>query len=251
MAQFINRGVMKNISILWYGIYLIGSMLLGATLAGCTNFAAPPPMITFDGPKTVKSGHWQLGIGTGTGVVLFPKDHAGGHSYFARWRRGFTERWDAGLDIMGVQHNENGTFTLKSSLRFQAAEWLRLEGGLGAADDSDGKSLGVEFGIIAGTMDDTAPWRFYGGIRLAGALGLNGEGKRHPGGQEEPHPADALIPLLTTGASVRISENSRFISEMGYGLVFVEDADTAQAVYVGVGLLYDINQKREKKYEDK
>lgn len=213
-------------------------------LSGCATFAPPIPLLTFGGPKTVAPHHWELGIGAGSGAMAFKDSFGGGSGYLGRWRTGLSSKLDIGIDVMGVQHGGNGTFTFKPAIRYQAADCLRVEAGVGAADDSDGKSIGGDLGFVVGTAREHTPWDFYGALRFAGSLGFNDKNHRTARAGENEPPSDAGFGLLSAGSSARISPSSRFITEAGFGVVYVSKTrEYGQMMYLSVGVLFDVGQK--------
>ena len=210
-------------------------------LSGCATFAPPIPLMTFGGPKTVAPQHWELGIGIGSGAMAFTNSFGGGSGYLGRWRTGLSDKLDVGIDVMGVEHSGNGTFSFKPAVRYQAADHLRFEAGVGAADDSEGKSVGGDLGFVVGTTRDRAPWNFYGALRFAGSLGFNDKNHRTARPGENDPPSDAGFGLLSVGASASISPTSQFITEAGFGLVYVgRTKEYGQMMYLSVGLLFDV-----------
>lgn len=200
-------------------------------------------MVTFGGPaETAAPGRQQVGLGLGTGGVLFEEAHATGHGYFARWRTGLTKGVDAGVDLVGYQRGDARGITVKPSVRRRVTDWVRLEAGLSGADDSQGKSVGAELGVVCGRPGTSETrWRYYGAFRTAGALGLNGDWQRHPADGQADRLKDALFLLVSAGATGRLSSSSRFLIEGGYGRVFIErEHNAGNAIYVAFGLLGEI-----------
>lgn len=134
-------------------------ILVLLTIASCAPFAPPSPLVTFGGPKTVAESHSEVGLAVGTGWALFPNAHSGGQGWFGRYKRGITDNFDFGVDAIGVVRSDKGTFTAKAVGRYFVRNNLRIEGGLGLADDSDGKSLNTDIALTCGT---TAPriWNY-------------------------------------------------------------------------------------------
>ena len=223
------------------------SLLLGivaVNVSGCVSFAPPIPLMTFGGPKTAAPGHWELGAGVGSAAFSFNNSLAGGNGYLGHWRVGLSKKIDFGFDIMGAQHSESSTFTFKPSLRFQATDHLRIETSVGAADDSQGKSIGGELGFVVGTAHN-APWNYYGALRFAGSLGFNAYNHRHPPAGEPQPPSDAGFGLLSVGSAARLSPTSHFITEAGYGLLYIRNTNEyAQMMYIGVGVLFNIDGRK-------
>jgi hypothetical protein len=85
-----------------------------------------------------------------------------------------TDRLDVGVDVMGVQHSDDTAFTGKVAGRYSLSQHFRLEGGIGAADDSFGKSLNADLGLTTGTLNPEATWNYYASLRLAGSHGYPG-----------------------------------------------------------------------------
>ncbi len=131
--------------------------------------AAPPPIATLGGPAIAAPGTSELGLGMGAGMSLFDRAHAGGTGWTGRYRHGLSDALDLGVDVIGVQHADKGTLGGKLALRWAVAPRLRLELGAGAADDSEGKSVNYDLGIVTGTRNPGAPWNYYGALRIAGA----------------------------------------------------------------------------------
>ena len=61
-------------------------VFLPVLAAGCTTFAAPPPVVTYGGPATAPKGGAELALGLGSGVAMFSSGHAGGHGWLTRWQ---------------------------------------------------------------------------------------------------------------------------------------------------------------------
>ncbi len=213
-------------------------------LSGCTTFAPPVPLMTLGGPKTVAPAHWELGMALGSGGVAFKDAFGGGTGYLARWRTGISSKFDAGFDVMGVQHGENGTFTFKPAVRYQATDRLRIEASVGGASDSDGKSIGGDLAFVTGTVRENRPWNFYGALRFAGSLGFNDKYHRTARAGENGPPSDAGFGLLSLGSSAHISPTSSFVTETGFGLVYVrKTGEYGQMYYLGIGILFDMDRK--------
>ncbi|MGA2612990.1 MAG: hypothetical protein ABSG38_06015 [Spirochaetia bacterium] len=104
-----------------------------------------------------------------------PGSHHGGTGWLGRWRQGLGGGFDLGLDAMGVQHGDQGAIDLKIAGRYHLSSHVRLELGVGGADDSTGKSLSAEVGLTAGTDRSERSWNYYGSLRLAGANGYPGD----------------------------------------------------------------------------
>src|SRR5579862_9455323 len=94
---------------------LVLTLLAGPMQAqeDCRTIAAPPPLATFGGPSTAAPGHAEVGLGVGLGGTLFDCTHKLGTAWLGRFRRGITDRLDLGTDVLVVQHNDEGTISLK------------------------------------------------------------------------------------------------------------------------------------------
>ncbi|HQT92450.1 MAG TPA: hypothetical protein PL001_10545, partial [Candidatus Kryptobacter bacterium] len=105
--------------------------------------------------------------------------------------------------------------------------------------------IGGDLGLVVGTIREDAPWNFYGALRFAGSLGFNDKNHRTAlPGEDEP-PSDAGFGLLSVGSSAKLSPSSRFITEAGFGLVYIDRTkEYGQMMYISVGVLFDIEEKR-------
>ena len=129
---------------------------------------------------------------------------------------------DLGFDAL-ISSEGNGTLTgtTKLAARLQATRGLRFEGGIGAADSGDGRSLNGDLAVVIGTSKDAdSTWNYYASLRLAASHGcfnllcLGGEGApgtRAPG---------AIIPLGEIGSTARVSNTARFVMEAGLGEIY-------------------------------
>ncbi|HEY9166797.1 MAG TPA: hypothetical protein VIS48_11605 [Candidatus Kryptonia bacterium] len=211
--------------------------LLLSGLIGCTTFAPPSPLMTFGGPKTVQESHSEAAVAVGTGFGLFPGAHSGAMGWFGRYKRGVTDKFDLGVDAVGVVRSDKGTLTAKVAGRYQLRPRLRLELGLGAADDSDGKSLNGDIGLTVGTIDREF-WNYYASLRLGAAKG-------YPGnifGTGDIAPTDALFPIINFGAQGNISKNQEFVYEGGFGYIIPRASSAGALIYLSCGLLFDIGK---------
>lgn len=224
-------------------LQLASAALVVCTGSGCVTMAAPPPLATFGGPATAPRGEAEVALAAGAGFSLFPGAHAGGNGWFTRWRRGLDERWDLGVDVLGVQHSDRGTITAKVAVRRRVREHVRLEAGVGAADDSKGKSLNADLGVTAGTVRAGAPWNYYVSFRVAGAHGYPGNVLSLGTSSDSMAPPDAFIALGAIGVSGQLGDHARFIFEGGYGGIAVQGhSGTGRAAYLGAGVLFDIGK---------
>lgn len=152
---------MAKSSILFFLLLFIG---------GCTSFAPPSPLVTFGGPAVVDTSQSEVGLAVGTGSVLFPGAHSGGQGWFGRYKRGIAQNFDLGVDAVGIARSDKGTLTAKLVGRYQTSKNVRLECGLGLADDSDGKSVNGDIAVTCGTVRE-GPWNYYASLRLGAAKG--------------------------------------------------------------------------------
>jgi len=214
----------------------------------CKLIGSPPPLATFGGPATVTRGYTEVGIAVGGygEIPPSPCDHGGGTDWFARWRRGLSDRIDLGFDVVGDQQSD-GSFgaTAKVAGRYQVNPGFRLEAGLGAADEGDGRSVNADVAATIGTRNPGQTWNYYTSLRVAGSHGcatllcagsLAGAGAILPG---------AILPLGVIGASARISENSSFIMEGGLGGIFSrEHPGPGVYIHLSFGVLFDVGKHR-------
>jgi hypothetical protein len=224
---------------------LRGLALVGiAVCSGCVAMAAPPPVATLGGPETAAPGHAEVALGMGGGASLFPGAHSGGQGLFGRYRRGVAENVDVGADVLAGQHGQYVFVTTKLAARFRAAEHLRIEVGMGAADDSLGKSLNGDIAAVVGTARTDRVWNYYAAARALGAKGFRGDlgsGNVNPDDQTTIAPADALVGVFTLGTSARTSQNGRIAFEGGVGPEFVRgEKNVGIAFYFGGAMLFDI-----------
>lgn len=212
----------------------------------CNLIAAPPPLATFGGPAVAAPGHTELGLGVGMYAELLPSpcDHGGGTDWFVRWRRGVSNRIDLGFDVV-ADNQSDGSFgaTAKVAMRYQVNPGFRLEGGVGAADEGDGRSVNADLAAVIGTRNVDKTWNYYTSFRLAASRGCGGlfctgllPGALLPG---------AIVPLGVIGSSARISDNASFIMETGLGGIFSRE-HPASGVYLhfSFGLQFDVGKSR-------
>ena len=218
---------MAKSSILFFLLLFIG---------GCTSFAPPSPLVTFGGPAVVDTSQSEVGLAVGTGSVLFPGAHSGGQGWFGRYKHGIAQNFDLGVDAVGIARSDKGTLTAKLVGRYQASRNVRLECGLGLADDSDGKSVNGDIAVTCGTVRE-GPWNYYASLRLGAAKGYPGSALFGSGDQT---PANALFPIINLGTQARVQNNERFIIEGGFGYIIPEHERAGPTIYLSCGLLFDI-----------
>lgn len=173
-AQGLRRKMIKrNIKCMKF-ILIIFCVVLALSFTGCVSFAPPSPMVTYGGPQTTPEGSSEVAIAVGAGVALFEGAHSGGHGWFARYKYGLTKKLDLGIDAIGIVHSDKGTLTMKVASRYQLSDHIRLEGGIGAADDSDGKSINGDLAITVGTINKENSWNYYSSLRMGFAKGFAG-----------------------------------------------------------------------------
>ncbi len=231
-------------------IFVIPCLALGQSnpSPNCELIASPPPLATFGGPATVTRGYTELGLGVGGYGELLPSpcDHGGGTDWFVRWRRGLSNRIDVGFDVL-ADNQTDGSFgaTAKIAVRYQVNQGFRLEGGLGAADEGDGRSVNADLAATIGTRYPDRTWNYYTSLRLAGSHGcinplcagwLGLAGSSLPG---------AILPLGVIGSSARISDNASFIMETGLGGIFSREHPGAGVyIHLSFGVLFDVGKHR-------
>lgn len=196
--------------------------------------AAPPPLMTVGGPATAPAGGAEVGLGAGSGGSLFPGAHATGHGWFGRYRYGVSERADLGVDLLGVTQSDNAALTGKLALRYRLRPHWRIEGGVGVADASNGKSANADLGLTVGSLRPERWWDYYGSMRVSAAHG-------YPGnlvGNGDKVPPDDAVFIGSAGASIRIQSNIHFVMEGGYGAIEIRGvSNVGQAIYLGTFLL--------------
>ena len=237
--HFMNR--MDNLIRLFSSLLILG-------LSGCVTFAPPSPMMTYGGPQTTMKGTSDAAIALGTGVALFQEGHAPGQGWFGRYKYGLNNKWDLGIDAVGFSHSELFTFTTKVAVRYQLCPNFRLEGGLGAADDSNGKSINSDFGLTWGTISKERAWNYYASLRTGYAKGFAGNsvlnGSYSLSSSDTLVPPDAIITLLNIGAQGKVNSNINFIFEGGYGFIYPQGHKHGQTFYISCGLLFNIGKNK-------
>ena len=214
----------------------------------CKLIASPPPLATFGGPATVAPGHTELGLAVGGYGELIPSpcDHGGGTNWLARWRRGLSNRIDLGFDVVG-DNQSDGSFgaTAKVAARYQVTQGFRLEAGVGAADEGDGRSVNGDVAATIGTRNLDRTWNYYTSLRVAGSRGCTGLFCAGSLAGANAAPPGAILPLGVIGSSARISENASFIMEGGLGGIFSREHPGPGAyVHLSFGVLFDVGKRR-------
>ncbi len=212
----------------------------------CKLIASPPPLATFGGPATAAPGNTELGVGVGVygELVASPCDHGGGTDWFARWRRGVSNRIDLGFDVV-ADNQSDGSFgaTSKVAMRYQVNQGFRLEGGLGAADEGDGRSVSADLATVIGTNNLSESWNYYTSFRLAGSHGC--VNLFCAGGTGTDHAPGALVPLGVIGSTGRVSDNTHFVMEAGLGGIFSrEHPSSGVYLHLSFGVLFDVGRDR-------
>ncbi len=210
--------------------------------AGCVTFAPPSPMVTFGGPETAGKGVSETALAFGTGAVLFEDAHTGGAGWFGRYKYGLGENFDLGIDALGVTYSDKTAFTAKLAGRYAIRPGIRVEAGIGAADDSNGKSLNSDIGVTVGSIGEDSPWNFYSSLRAGYAFGFAGNAifsTTDESTDTVPLPNTAFT-MLNLGAQGKIIEGQFFIFEAGVGGVFPEGEDPGMIIYLSCGLLFKI-----------
>jgi hypothetical protein len=147
---------------------------------------------------------------------------------------------------VGDQQSD-GSFgaTAKVAARYQVTPGLRLEGGLGAADEGDGRSVNADLAATIGTRSPDQTWNYYTSLRVAGSHGCTGLFCTAALAGTNAAPPGAILPLGVIGSSARISENASFVIEGGLGGIFSRE-HPAPGVYVHLyfGVLFDVGKRR-------
>jgi hypothetical protein len=219
-----------------------------AASPNCKLIASPPPLATLGGPATVTRGYTELGLAVGGYGELVPSpcDHGGGTDWLARWRRGLSNRIDLGFDVL-ADNQSDGSFgaTAKVAIRYQVTQGFRLEGGLGVADEGDGRSVNADLAATIGTRNPDQTWNYYTSLRMAGSHGCTGLFCAGSLAGANATPPGAILPLGVIGSSARISENATFIMEGGLGGIFSrEHPSSGIYVHVSFGVLFDVGRRR-------
>lgn len=185
----------------------------------------------FGGPETAPEHGSLVGLGVGSGAELFPQGHSGGHGWIGRWRYGISEQVDAGIDVLGVQRMDRMAFMGKGAVRIRIADYARVDVGLGAVDDSFGKSIGGDLGIVIGTVDTASPWNYYCGLQTAGAVSVT---------NQDELPSTFYL-LGIAGTAARPVPWMSLIFEGGMGPIVVDGhGDIGLGLYLGAGMLFNI-----------
>jgi hypothetical protein len=216
--------------------------------SNCKMIASPPPLATFGGPAIATNGFTELGLAVGGYGELVPSpcDHGGGTDWLARWRRGLSNRIDLGFDVVG-DNQSDGSFgaTAKVAARYLITSGFRLETGLGAADEGDGRSLNADVAATIGTTNLDRTWNYYASLRLAVSHGCTGLFCSGSLAGSNAAPPGAILPLGTIGSSAHISQNASFIMEGGLGGIFSrEHPSTGVYVHLAFGVLFDVGKRR-------
>jgi hypothetical protein len=229
-------------------LLLIPCLALAQTGASpnCSLIASPPPLATFGGPATATRGYTELGLAVGGygELVSSPCDHGGGTDWFARWRRGMSDRIDLGFDVVGDSQTD-GSFgaTAKIAVRYQVNPGFRLEGGVGAADEGDGRSINADLAATIGTRHTGQTWNYYTSLRVAGSHGCGNPFCASWLGLSGPTPPGAILPLGAIGSSARISDNASFIMEAGLGGIFSrEHPGPGVYIHLSFGVLFKVGK---------
>jgi len=238
VALSLNTNMKQNLNNLCLFKIIISGLLF---LTGCVTFAPPSPMVTFGGPKTTEKGTSETVLAAGSGTALFSGAHSGGLGWFGRYKYGLSDTWDIGVDAIAFSHSDKYCFTAKIAPRYQLSSNFRLEGGLGAADDSYGKSLNGDIGLTWGTINQKF-WNFYSTLRFGSSYGFPGdiifEGNSNEG--DTTAPANTFIVLLNVGTQGKIDEKMNFIFEGGYGYLFPKANGTGKVIYISCGIMFKI-----------
>jgi hypothetical protein len=154
-----------------------------------------------------------------------------------------SNRIDLGFDVLADNQSDSSFgATAKVAMRYQVNPGFRVEGGAGAADEGDGRSVNADLAATIGTRNPGKTWNYYTSFRLAGSRGcVNLLCAGGTGG----HPPGAILPLGVIGTSARISENANFIMEAGLGGIFSREHPAAGVyVHLSFGVLFDVGKNR-------
>jgi len=212
----------------------------------CQLIASLPPMATLGGPATAAPKETELGLAFGGYGELLPDPciHAGGLDWLVRFRRGVSSRFDLGFDTV-VDNQTDGSvgITAKAATRYQVTRGFRLEAGVGASDQGDGKAVNADFAAVIGTnRHPNDIWNYYMSLRLGASRGLC-QGSPCAGTQN--HPPGALVPLGVIGTTARVSDNVRFVMETGLGEIFSREYSTsAPYIHLSFGVLFNVGKDR-------
>jgi len=197
--------------------------------ADCNAIAYLPPMATFGGPSVTARGNTELALGLGAydaNSALPTCFDEGAEDGMMRFRRGMSDRFDFGFDVVFNNQTDNTIgSTTKAALRYLVTPGLRLEGGVGVGDGEDGRNLNADVAAALGTHDPAKTWNNYMSLRLAGSHGCL------TCGGNTNHAPGALVPLGVIGTTARVSDNTRFVMEAGLGGTFVRQYATP-AIYI-------------------
>jgi len=212
----------------------------------CQLIASLPPMATFGGPATATRGQTELGLAFGGYGELLPDPciHAGGVDWLMRFRRAVSNRFDIGFDAV-IDNQTDGSLgiTAKAAARFQVTRGFRLEGGVGASDQGDGKAVNGDLAAVIGTNRRPENiWNYYMSLRLGASRGLC-QGSPCAGTQN--HLPGALVPLGVIGSTARISDSARFVMEAGLGGIFSREYSTAAPyLHLSFGVQFNVGRDR-------
>jgi hypothetical protein len=235
------------LAIFWVVFFVISAPNLhgqtNQTTPGCKDIATIPPVLAFGGPGTVPARANELGFAAGAYGNLFPSPcaHETGVDWFGRWRSGLSNHFDLGVDFQGGEHSSYQVLAVELAARYELLRKLRLEGGLGVGDDTEGKSLNAEVGATMPVRHFDQSWDSYASLRLAGAHGYAGSAF----GIGTNVPPGAIVPMGSFGATAHVAENMRWVFEAGGGgILSREHLNAGMFVYVSVGLNFIVGSKK-------
>lgn len=222
-------------------VLLLSSMFF----TSCVMFAPPSPMLTYGGPETTPKKSSELALGLGTAGVRFEGAHTPAQGWFGRYKYGLSHKLDIGLDMLGARRNGGQYFGVKSIGRYQLTDYSRLEVGIGAADDSDGKSINGDMVFTVGTTRDKE-WNYYSSLRYGYSKGFAGNAAfadDSPVNQfDNIVPPNAHFLLINLGAEAEVSINQKFIFEGGYGYVILSSNESAPVFFISIGILFNVGK---------
>ena len=227
------------------GLFIVPILFIFVILQGCVSFAPPSPLLTFGGPTTTAPKTSDVAIGVGAGTVLFEGSHSPGNGWFGRYKYGLSKRIDLGIDAMSINYSDKRAFSLKLVSRVQLKEDIRLEGGLGVADASNGKSLNGDLALTCGSINENKAWNYYFSVRFGWAKGYRGNilsGDKSS--SDTIAPPYVLIGMMNLGTQATVNKNIKFIFEGGFGYLFPEDHKPGPTFFISCGLLMNIDRVR-------
>ncbi|MCF8257071.1 MAG: hypothetical protein K9J06_05935 [Flavobacteriales bacterium] len=220
-----------------YRQFLSLTAVAALMFSGCIAIAPPSPMVTFGGPQVTGKGVTEAVGAAGAGISFFEENEIAEHAWFGRVRQGINERWDIGIDLLGYTFEKRVSVSGKVSARYQLMSRVRLEGGIGIGDDSQGRSVNGDFGLTIGTVRPDRVWDVYGTVRYGYAHGYAGSTLDSKAAEGLIAPVHVSTVMLNLGAQARVTPHVRFIFEAGVGHLFPSHGLHGAVLYLGGGLM--------------